>query len=87
MASVWFGSPLSRTTRTASATTSPTASPVPSGVTENATSTALSSLPTTILAGATPLHRPALPRIGQRVPDRAGASPPRLPHGRDSAYH
>jgi len=43
MASVWFGSPLSRTTRTASATTSPTASPVPSGVTENATSTARSS--------------------------------------------
>ena len=43
MASVWFGSPLSRTTRTASATTSPTASPVPSGVTENATSTACSS--------------------------------------------
>src|SRR5690348_3910141 len=43
MASVWFGSPLSRTTRTASATTSPTASPVPRGVTENATSTARSS--------------------------------------------
>src|SRR5947207_12468861 len=49
MASVWFGSPLSRTTRTASATTSPTASPVPRGVTENATSTARSSpRPTTL---------------------------------------
>jgi hypothetical protein len=43
MASVRFGSPLSRTTRTASATTSPTPSPIPSGVTENATSTARSS--------------------------------------------
>jgi hypothetical protein len=43
MASVRFGSPLSRTTRTASATSCPTASPVPSGVTENATSTPLSS--------------------------------------------
>jgi branched-subunit amino acid transport protein len=40
MASVRFGSPLSRTTRTASATASPTASPVPIGVTENATSKA-----------------------------------------------
>src|ERR1700758_5383691 len=40
IASVWFGSPLSRTTRTASATYSPTASPTPSGVTENATSMA-----------------------------------------------
>ena len=38
MASVRFGSPLSRTTRTASATASPTASEVPIGVTENATS-------------------------------------------------
>src|SRR5580700_6204345 len=46
MASVRFGSPLSRTTRTASATTSPTPSPIPSGVTENATSTAFSSRPT-----------------------------------------
>ena len=45
MASVRFGSPLSRTTRTASATTSPTPSPTPSGVTENATSTAFSFLP------------------------------------------
>ena len=43
MASVRLGSPLSRTTRTASATTSPTPSPIPSGVTENATSTARSS--------------------------------------------
>src|SRR5689334_24543314 len=40
IASVWFGRPLSRTTRTASATYSPTASPTPSGVTENATSMA-----------------------------------------------
>ena len=43
MASVRFGSPLSRTTRTASATSSATPSPTPSGVTENATSTAFSS--------------------------------------------
>jgi hypothetical protein len=48
MASVWFGSPLSRTTRTASATTSPTPSPIPSGVTENATSTEC-SLPSSII--------------------------------------
>ncbi|MQA83722.1 MAG: DUF4192 family protein [Streptosporangiales bacterium] len=39
MASVRFGSPLSRTTRTASATVSPTDSPAPTGVTENATIT------------------------------------------------
>ena len=38
IASVWFGSPLSLTTRTASATYSATESPTPSGVTENATS-------------------------------------------------
>ena len=43
MASVRFGSPLSRTTRTASATSSATPPPTPSGVIENATSTALSS--------------------------------------------
>ena len=36
--SVWFGSPLARTTRTASATISPTPSPTPSGVTEKAIS-------------------------------------------------
>jgi len=36
--SVWFGSPLARTTRTASATISPTPSPTPSGVTEKAMS-------------------------------------------------
>ena len=39
IASVLFGNPESRTTRTASATISPTLSPTPSGVTENATST------------------------------------------------
>src|SRR5205823_10528465 len=38
IASVRFGRPEARTTRTASATRSPTDSPVPSGVTENATS-------------------------------------------------
>ena len=43
IASVRFGSPLSRTTRTASATASPTASDVPIGVTENATSKSSSS--------------------------------------------
>ncbi|CAM5652103.1 hypothetical protein STENM327S_00680 [Streptomyces tendae] len=37
IASVRFGSPDSRTTRTASATYSPTSSPTPSGVTEKAT--------------------------------------------------
>src|SRR5262245_29001497 len=36
IASVWFGRPLCRTTRTASATAAPTSSPMPSGVTENA---------------------------------------------------
>jgi hypothetical protein len=44
IASVRFGRPLSRTTRTASATSSPTSSPTPSGVTENATSMGYSSL-------------------------------------------
>ena len=39
IASVLFGSPDSRTTRTASATISPTPSPTPNGVTENATNT------------------------------------------------
>lgn len=39
MASVWFGNPDSRTTRTASATYSPTSSPTPSGVMEKATIT------------------------------------------------
>jgi hypothetical protein len=42
MASVRFGSPLSRTTRTASATCSATPSPTPIGVTENAISTVAS---------------------------------------------
>ena len=36
--SVWFGRPLARTTRTASATISPTPSPTPSGVIEKAMS-------------------------------------------------
>jgi hypothetical protein len=36
--SVWFGRPLERTTRTASATISPTPSPTPSGVIEKAMS-------------------------------------------------
>ncbi|GAA3038104.1 hypothetical protein GCM10017559_77620 [Streptosporangium longisporum] len=39
MASVLFGRPEARTTRTASETSSPTSSPVPIGVTLNATST------------------------------------------------
>src|SRR5690625_7247973 len=39
IASVWFGRPDSRTTRTASATASLTPSPVPIGLTENATRT------------------------------------------------
>jgi hypothetical protein len=38
IASVWLGSPLARTTRTASATISPTSSPTPIGVTEKAIS-------------------------------------------------
>jgi hypothetical protein len=45
MASVWFGSPLSRTTRTASATYSATPSPTPSGVIENAISIRCSFFP------------------------------------------
>jgi hypothetical protein len=57
MASVRFGSPLSRTTRTASATSSPTPSPTPSGVTENATSTTRSSLVGTSHVGASHVGR------------------------------
>ena len=53
MASVRFGSPLSRTTRTASATASPTASPVPIGVTENATSKPRSSRQPTLAGPST----------------------------------
>jgi hypothetical protein len=73
MESVRFGSPESRTTRTASATSSPTLSPVPSGVIENATS----MRPTVRAAG--PFLVGAAPT--RKVPPPAGARQRSVPGG------
>ncbi|GAA3425881.1 hypothetical protein GCM10018953_30640 [Streptosporangium nondiastaticum] len=71
MASVRFGRPESRTTRTASATSSPTSSPAPIGVTLNATSTDMTlSSPGGDALG--PAGQPILP-TRPCMPNRVGA--------------